>query len=38
MGGDPVEEPAVVGDHDDAAGELLEGVLEGAQTLGRWRS
>jgi hypothetical protein len=31
VGGDAVEESAVVGDHDHAAREALEGVLEGAQ-------
>ena len=31
VGGDAVEEPAVVADHHRAAGERLEGVLEGAQ-------
>ena len=32
VGGDAVEEPAVVGDDDDAPCELLEGVLERAQS------
>ena len=33
VGGDAVEEPAVVGDHDHVTGELLEGILEGTQTM-----
>ena len=33
MGRDPVEEPPVVADHDDAAGEPQERLLEGAQRI-----
>ena len=35
VGRDPVEEPAVMRDHDGAAREVDEGVLEGAQRVDR---